>query len=301
MENREKTWEASTLLDMRTPEARSGQIKREECHTSAPIEVDSVRMRRSSARGKLLLFLSALGLGAAGGSLGTYEMMKYREVPPQSSQISPRASVAASQTAVVQKPFFVVKSDAAPAVSSRSDTNEVEVPSGHDEVVNPDTPDKLAKALADAGIKAVAEDFKTNNQFLNAVILLGERDEAGVVRNTKWASLSARTNIADEDVLVAIKFGQPMIPVKDADKSTYRNLLRFVGRQPVSYVDDSNKDSHVAYVYYRCVDSESRQNRAAAIAIADPIQKPKNKRSKAHQGEAYLTTIDFVLPKCAKQ
>ena len=116
------------------------------------------------------------------------------------------------------------------------------------------------------------------------LVLTGNAD--GEEKKFKWEPLSP-DNMKDENLLIAIKLEKP----------EYKYLLKYVARQPVSTVEDEDQPS-IIYAYYRCVNSDNRENRGGSIAVVDPISVQGIRNGSRRRPAQYLTTYGFILPKC---
>ncbi len=136
---------AHTLPDLNNPHTVA-KLNRP-LSTSSPLVMDkNIAAHRSSTAGKILFFLTALGLGAAGGSAVTYKVMKDRGSAIHNVD---------SGVEQVTKPVYSAASGPGSANAPLAEeVPGIENAPGGDSAELPDTPEKLAKILAELKIKA---------------------------------------------------------------------------------------------------------------------------------------------------
>lgn len=263
--------------------------------TSSALAVDKkaeeekpLAARRSSTAGKVLIFLAGLGLGAAGGSIGTNYTMKDR-VAGQKPSAEASVPAASGSHASVFKALHAANNNPPGVAPDAADISDPppEEPKPDEAFEIPDTPEKLAKIIEQFKISVSAENFKSKDRFMKIMMLDNKPNEEGPGSIMNWIELP--TIIQEDDILIAIRL----------DKPEYRNLLQFPGRMPISKVEDKN-DPQIIYAYYHCINSENTQNRGASVAVLDPVAAMAAPTKKRFRTKPYLVTKGFILPKCGK-
>lgn len=283
MENKKFDPMAETQIALKASEVEEAAgLRAKPLSTSRALSMD-IQKQRSRTTGKLLAFMAGVGLGAAGGIAGTYGVMRHGgDSESRTVAVSPAVSESASNF-----------------TDARAANAETNAQPEKDDL--PDTPEKLAKILAELKIKATEANFSQKGGALQIRMVEKEMENAAdpAVKTSpdanKYRWIEVPHLIKDSDILIAIK----------VEKGPYLGLLQFIGAQPLSKIADSD-NPQIIYAYYHCSDSASIQSRGAAAVLMDPAVKNKphsginGGRGKAstRNPSPFLVTKSFTLPKC---
>jgi len=236
-----------------------------------PLAMDSSLSGAGSPSGKIKIAI-AFAIGVAIGG-GTCEALKDRQADCKDKK------EADSPTLLTSSPVTTTSGDSRPRYIVPLNEAEDQNPPGESNTWIPKSPEQLKSALKEAGIMAKDENFTgtSKGSYFSSVMMASEGD------GIKWKPFD-QSLMSGNDTLLALKM----------TKTDYKYLLHFSGRKPLATYSEGD----IVHVYYRCVDSDNNQNRAAAIAVLDPktVSAPSSRGQK--QPHSFLAILDFTLPKC---